>query len=149
MPGDFACTLLLSVLEENCALFAQIGDGVIVRWDGEDYKTVFWPQTGEYLNTTIFVTSDQVDTSLNYLLYPAPVHELALLTDGLQMISLDYGIRQAHQPFFAPLFSRLRAEGNSEILSPLLTDFLRSEKVNARTNDDKTLILASRITSDC
>ena len=59
-----------------------------------------------------------------------------------------------HSPFFAPLFAWLRphAEGYSRELSDSLAAFLNSEKVNARTDDDKTFILATRIknrTADC
>jgi hypothetical protein len=46
---------------------------------------------------------------------------------------------------FAPL--REAPEGYSEELSLGLSRFLDSEKVNDRTEDDKTLILASRYSS--
>src|SRR5262245_42437595 len=57
-PQHLACTLLLGVVGETAAAFAQIGDGVIVVPDGDGYRPVFWPQSGEYANSTHFVTDD-------------------------------------------------------------------------------------------
>jgi hypothetical protein len=141
---DYACTLLVAVIAWNGSIFMQIGDGAIIRLEGSEYKPVFWPETGEYVNTTFFVTSPTLEERLNYFSCLEPIDELALFTDGLQMLSLDFVKRQAHQPFFTPLFQRLRGDDTADTLNPLLSDFLKSDKVNARTDDDKTLILAVR-----
>jgi hypothetical protein len=146
--NDYACTLLLCVLSWSEATFAQIGDGAIVVHNGYHYEPVFWPDTGEYLNTTFFVTSPSMEERLNYTSRTGTLNELAVFTDGLQMLSLDYTKKQAHQPFFTPLFTRLREEEATESLLSLLSGFLESDKVNARTDDDKTLVLATRINGD-
>ena len=54
---EFSCTLLVALVDPRRAVFLQIGDGAIVygRADGR-YLPAFWPQTGEYANTTWFVT---------------------------------------------------------------------------------------------
>lgn len=63
--GDFACTILLSVIGETHSIWAQIGDGAIVlsRADA-DCRVVFWPQQGEYANVTTFLTSRNWETAL-------------------------------------------------------------------------------------
>src|SRR5262249_1378992 len=48
--GDYACTLLVSVLSWSESTFAQIGDGAIVVHNGFHYEPVFWPESGEYIN---------------------------------------------------------------------------------------------------
>jgi hypothetical protein len=53
---EFACTLLTGVVGRDRAVFSQVGDGAIVISDGDGYRTVFWPQSGEYANTTNFLT---------------------------------------------------------------------------------------------
>jgi hypothetical protein len=74
------------------------------------------------------------------------IDEVAIFTDGIQRLALDYRARSAHTPFFAPLFAWLRPRhrGYSRELSDSLAVYLNSEKINSRTDDDKTLILATR-----
>lgn len=145
---EFACTLLGAVLADDCALFLQIGDGAIVIGTGDDYRPVFWPQTGEYANETYFTTDTGATTRLEFAALAGPVAEIALLTDGLQPLALHYQTRQAHAPFFRPLFERLRASpepGCPADLQVALERFLDAPALNQRTHDDKTLILATRL----
>ncbi len=147
---EFACTLLGAVLATDRAWFLQIGDGVIVIGDGHDYQPVFWPQTGEYANETWFVTDPNAAARLEFAVLTEPVTEIAVLTDGLQPLALHYQSRQAHAPFFRPLFQRLRTAhepGCPTELMDALERFLDTPHLNQRTHDDKTLILASRLST--
>lgn len=146
--GQLATTLLVALLGENAAVFGQVGDGVIVTRDGDDYAAVFWPQSGEYINTTNFVTDADLEANVAFDSRSERVEEAALLSDGLQGLALHYASRRTHQPFFAPLFARLRNARPGEGLALALRRFLDGEAVNARTDDDKTLILATRMTAD-
>lgn len=145
---DFACTVLALIVGETCAACLQVGDGVMVLADSEEsaYSHVFWPDRGEYANTTHFVTEDDATEHLQFASVNRRVVELALLTDGLQSIALNYQQRIAHEPFFKGLFAPLRTtqEGRSDELSASLAAFLSSPRVNEKTDDDKTLVLASR-----
>ncbi len=143
---DYACTFLAAVLGETHAAFVQVGDGAIVMDGPEGYRPVFWPQTGEFANSTFFLTDPEARKQMEFALEQSPVSELALLTDGLQPLALTYATRAAHAPFFQPLFHRLReaAEGELETLQSQLIEWLQSPRLNERTNDDKTLILATR-----
>ena len=149
---DFACTILGLIVAESCATCLQVGDGVIVLADSEEhaYGHVFWPDRGEYANTTHFVTEEDAIEHLQFDSVKRRVVEAALLTDGLQNIALNYQQRTAHEPFFRGLFTPLRTaeEGCSRELSESLAAFLSSPRVNEKTDDDKTLVLASRISSD-
>jgi hypothetical protein len=144
---QLACTLLLAVVGTEAAIFAQVGDGAIVTRRGETYAPVFWPQTGEYANTTNFVTDPALADRLAFELCRERIDEVALLTDGLQMLALTYADRSAHQPFFRPMFERLRSSRPGEQLPRLLRQFLASPAINARSDDDKTLILATRVSA--
>lgn len=147
-PRDFAATLLASIVGDNCGVFVQIGDGAIVipGDEPESYCWVFWPQQGQYANETNFATDDGAAARLEFALINAQIQELALFTDGLQNLTLEYQSRQAHSPFFLPVFQWLQgAEGQElEKFSSALATFLNSSKVNDRTDDDKTLLLATR-----
>ena len=103
-----------------------------------------WPQSGEYANCTWFVTDDDAAERVQSVAAEG-VDEVALLTDGLQGLALRFDTREAHGPFFEPMFARLRAEGEGEDLREELRAFLGSAPVNQRTDDDKTLVLATRL----
>jgi hypothetical protein len=55
---EYACTFLGSVAGNDHTLFFQIGDGAIVVNTDADYRTIFWPEQGEYANTTFFVSDE-------------------------------------------------------------------------------------------
>jgi hypothetical protein len=144
---EFACTLVAALLGTTTSIFLQIGDGAIVVAEDPGYRHIFWPQNGEYANSTYFVTDDMaLDNLMFKKLETSPVDEISLFTDGIQSLALKFDTKSAHNPFFHPFFTRLRHEppGESEVLGPLLQDFLNSPAVNERTDDDKTLLLATR-----
>jgi Protein phosphatase 2C len=147
-PRQLACTLLGSLVGDGWAAFVQIGDGVIV-FDGEaGYELAFWPDNGEYANTTRFLTDDDYRKHLRIEIVTRQVSELAVLTDGLQMLALDFTQARVHDRFFAPLFRTVRDGADEEVLRASLLEFLNSKRVNNRTDDDKTLLLATRNTAD-
>ena len=144
VPRQLACTLLTAVIGEGRAIFAQVGDGSIVLHDGERYVSVFWPQAGEYVNVTNFLTQPEFEQAFEFVSRSEAVHEVALFTDGLQRLTLNFAERSVHQAFFAPMFESLRnAENADELVAPL-RGFLDSAAINERTDDDKTLVLATR-----
>lgn len=146
-PRDFACTLLAAVVGPDCAVFFQIGDGAIVVGEGEeDYRWIFWPASGEYENVTFFASEPGASDHLRFELAERRFDEVALLSDGLQRLALHYQTRTAHAGFFKPMLEALRAASDDAVgaLSGQLEAYLSSPAVNERTDDDKTLVLASR-----
>lgn len=146
---DYAATLLVAIAGTDGAIFAQIGDGAIVVDDGErGWRPVHWPDHGEYANTTSFLTQDAALDALRVEVTERPVRRLAMFTDGLERLVLDFRSRSAHAPFFdritEPLASSPRG-GEVVALSDDLEAFLYFEKVNARTDDDKTFLCAAFI----
>jgi hypothetical protein len=143
-PREVACTALLAVIGPASAAFAQHGDGAIVIRQGEDYRTVFWPEPAEYANATDFLTDDSFPSFMRFEAVTALIAEVAALTDGLQRVALDFAVRAAYPAFFRPLFNELRAATDTELLAEPFRRFLDSDRVNQRTDDDKTLVLAVR-----
>lgn len=142
-PHELACTLLAAVVGEESALFAQVGDGAMVVRGEQGYAPVFWPQQGEYANSTFFITEPDFEQVIQ-LQGRGRVDEVALFTDGLQWLALHQASREAHGPFFEPLFAALRSAPDPAELAAPLRAFLDSPEVNQRTDDDKTLVLAVR-----
>lgn len=143
---DFACTLVVAIVEDDAAAFFQIGDGAIVVRGGGSLEVIFWPDGGEYANMTYFITDDDWVKHLHFAVRDAQFDDVALMTDGLQRLALRFESRSAHEPFFVPMFRALAAAppGFASALEPPLIAFLGSDAVNARTDDDKTLVLATR-----
>lgn len=146
---DYACTLLASIVGMDQAVFFQIGDGSIVVADSEEqsYGHVFWPERGEYENATFFATDVEFANNLQFENVPRNVVEVAMFSDGLQRLALDFAKSMPHEPFFRGLFPTVRrmpAETTDQ-LTQSLSNFLGSSRVNERTDDDKTLVLATRL----
>lgn len=145
---DYACTLLAAIAGEDAAAFLQIGDGAIVTSrEEEDWTYVFWPQHGEFANTTNFVVSDGVVDLFEFTAMPERVEELAMFSDGIENLVLHQATRSVHEPFFRSMIApvrKLELPGVDSKLSADLDGYLRSPKVCDRTDDDKSLILASR-----
>jgi hypothetical protein len=135
---------MFTIVNHRAAVFGQVGDGAFVIREGEDYRTIFWPEPGEYANSTDFLTDDRVADFLRFERIPGSICQVAALTDGLQRLSLNFSTKKPYPGFFGPAFDTLRATSNPESLLAPLRDFLESPRVNARTDDDKTLVLALR-----
>jgi hypothetical protein len=144
---DFACTLLFAAVGEDAATFAQIGDGaIVVAPEGGTFEWVFWPQQGEYANQTYFATEERAASKLCFEQRLMRIDELALFSDGLQNLVLDVRQRRAHAGFFEPMLRTVRGAppGRSLELSRALERYLGSRAIEGRTDDDKSLILATR-----
>jgi hypothetical protein len=146
---EFASTLLGAVVGLDEATFFQIGDGAIVvaaEDEADGYSWIFWPERGEYEGMTAFVTDPEVESHLQWERCARPCDQVALLSDGLQRLALDFATHTAHAPFFRSKMQAIEAAPNlpPEELSRQLERFLASPEVNARTDDDKTLVLATR-----
>lgn len=145
-PKQFACTLVSCIASPTGTLVAHIGDGAcVVQIDGE-WRAASWPESGEYASTTFFVT-DSPAPRLRLTRLPV-IDAVALFTDGIERLVLDFGKKTAHAPWFdrfiKPVISA-GLHGRNPGLSKALHSYLESPSVVAHSDDDKTLILAARV----
>lgn len=143
-PRDYACTLSVALADEDHAVFFQIGDGAIVARRSGAYGVVFWPQSGEYANSTNFLTQPDFERQLAFDSVSGRFDELALFTDGLERLALSFQNQTPHAPFFDPLFEAVRQSQDLPALNEQLRTFLTSTTVQNRSDDDKTVILAAQ-----
>ena len=146
---DYSTTMLGAILGNESATFIQIGDGAIViddPQDSEEFCWVFWPEESEYANVTYFATALDAGEHLQVAVLDRVPTEVALFTDGLQRLALHIASKAAHSPFFRAMFKPIRQSeyGFSEGDKLTVTQFLESPSVLERTNDDKSLVLATR-----
>jgi hypothetical protein len=146
---DYSCTLLAAVLGADHAAFIQVGDGAIVVSHGDEdgWSYVFWPQHGEFANTTNFIQSADIDKIIAFDLAPRRIDELAIFSDGLENLVLHKVSRSVQQSFFYSMIQPVRKAdsiGLDQELSKGLRRYLASPAICERTDDDKTLVLATR-----
>ena len=107
----FHATALLAILGANRSVFVQVGDGGWVVEDAGGFHAATWPQTGEYANVTIFVTSSNALDQAQFRVVEGPARAVAGFTDGVQGLCLDLAARCPHSPFFSRVFTSLRLPG--------------------------------------
>jgi hypothetical protein len=139
--SDYSATLLLALLDEDLGYFLQLGDGAWVVQTPSGIESATWPDFGEYVNETTFLTSADFAEHLRPALIEAPIY-VAGFTDGLQPLLLDFKQNAPHRPMIAKLFSALASRPTEDSLSPSIVAFLTSRLVNDQVDDDKTLVLA-------
>jgi len=144
---SFAATLVGCVVQEDHAAIVHVGDGACaLRLTGEqEWRVPSWPAQGEYASTTYFVTDDpEPRTTVAHV--DGEVAEIALFSDGLERLALDFTAVTAFAPFFESMFPALRKAppGRNRPLSTDLRAFLNGPAVIGRTDDDKTLVMARR-----
>ena len=145
---DLACTLNVAAILPGYQWYLQVGDGAtVVQAGDEPLRVVFWPDNGEYANQTYFLT-DVPDDHIHVRSGNEDVTRVALMTDGLQSLALSLQQRAAHAPFFSPMFGTVETlvpgdDAGRTMMKASLRTYLDSPAVNARTSDDKTLVLAS------
>jgi len=144
---DYASTLVGAVIGARCAVFYQIGDGGIVfsaSGARDSYRFAIAPVESEYVNVTDFVTDETAGERLRFELVEEAVEDLILFSDGIYAVAVDYVNNKPHEPFLMPMIAPLRNGAATGGLNEKLENFLASPKINEKTDDDKTIILASR-----
>ena len=143
--SSFATTLACAVVSGEWLAVGQIGDGAAVAEDEDG--TLFLtarPQRGEYANEAYFLTMPDGLNSLVVYTAPRFIRSLTLTTDGLLRLAFKLPEYEPSAQFFQPLLAFTAAMDDPEQAKSELVAFLNSARVCARTDDDKTLILATR-----
>jgi hypothetical protein len=141
---DLATTLILAIVTQTGAAAIQIGDGAVVLNPHESpVFALTRPAHDEYVNQTCFLTDPEALTAPQTATWRGQVRDLALFSDGLELLALRMPHGEPHAPFFAPLFRFVRAAADSAAANEELRGFLRSPRIASRTDDDLTLLLAA------
>lgn len=148
-PRLFATTLTCAVVLDGHLAAGQVGDGSVVAAAEIDQPVVVTQiQRGEYANETNFLSQDDALDHLEIQVIEQPVMALAVMTDGLMRLALKMPSHEPHLPFFQPLFAFARSANEPIQAAEQLSAFLASDRVCARTDDDKSLVLAVRTAED-
>lgn len=143
----FATTLICVVAAGDGLVLGQVGDGVLVaRTPAGDLHTLTQPQRGQYANETLFLTMPGALQQAYFQIIELELAGLALMSDGLSRLALQLPGYTPHAPFFLPLWTFTSQAESGELANRELAAFLASERVCARTDDDKSLVIAVNTT---
>jgi len=143
---DFAATLICVLTDGFETLIIHIGDGCAVLKDEirNQWIAPSWPEQGEFASTTFFIT-DEIDLHLRITRVTEPISSIAIFSDGLERLALDFASQIPFDGFLDAMVKPLMKSslpGKNSILSDMLKNYLNSELINSRTDDDKSLIIA-------
>lgn len=139
---DLACTLLVFIATPQWLAAMQIGDGfIVVRPQDQAYRLIFQPHKGEYANQTTFVTSASALVDMQIQVLAEPQSFICAATDGLEKVAIRLSDWTAFPPFFQPLEEYMQETVDPNQEDDYLVAFLESDRLNQRTDDDKTVLL--------
>lgn len=132
---DLACTLLCAAVTQEDFLLLHIGDGVLGYCRAGQLKTASKPVNGEYLNTTVFVTSPEALSDMR--LYKGKVQDFTafvLMSDGPEACLYDRR-------------SGTLAQGLLRICD--LTQLIAARHVQKLLQESLETVVRSRTADDC
>lgn len=141
---EMSTTLIACVASHDGVAVAQVGDGAVIVADEAGMRAITAPVSGEFANETVFLTTPGAVAGAQRAAWKGTARHLAVFSDGLQGLALQFPARTPHAPFFAPLFAFAAEGGDARDAEAQLAAFLSGSKVTARSDDDITLVLASR-----
>lgn len=146
---ELATTLILVIATPELIIGGQVGDGACVIGDRHgQIISLTVPDNGEHINETTFLIEENALDHTKIKIWHGQATNLAIFSDGLQMLALKMPMATPHEPFFQPLFKFIQQVTNIEDANQQLAGFLRSPKVTERADDDLTLLLASLINQE-
>ncbi|MCT7979599.1 PP2C family serine/threonine-protein phosphatase [Laspinema olomoucense] len=142
---DLACTLLVVIATPQWIAAMQIGDGfIVIRAEESDtYQLLFQPEEKEYPNVSTFVTSNDVYNKMRFRIISGQQKFISVSTDGLERLAIDMkdlSNCMASNNFFKPFEEGITTRSQQEETESL-QHWLNSPEVNAKTDDDKTLLV--------
>ena len=142
---DYACTLLLVILTPTQWAIQHIGDGAVVGIASDkSVRTLSTPDNGEFINSTYPLTSADYATHMRFTTGNETLYGVAVVSDGVQPMCINYKTGAAYPGFFAPLVNWLAGLNDLTRANEILETMLDSAQFRQKSDDDMTLVLAVR-----
>ena len=141
---DLNATLLVFVSLQDRQFYGQVGDCSAIGKHKDIYRVLVEQQRGEYANATFSVCDlNSIEHGIYQKVdgfYPM----VALMTDGIEGISISSKDKTVSHLFYDPFFQAFQHEKfHQKDVEAALERFLSSERINKKTDDDKTLLFIS------
>lgn len=142
---DYACTLLLAVITPHTWAVQHIGDGAVIGIEADGtVRTLSTPDNGEYINSTYPLTNNDYATQMRFSSNTERLFGIAVVSDGVQPMCINYKTGAAYAGFFTPLVTWLRGLRMLNQADDILASMLDSAQFRQKSDDDMTLVLAVR-----
>jgi hypothetical protein len=141
---DLACTMIAVVLKPDEIAVAHVGDGGVVAQTERGLQLVSGPGSSEYANEVVPLTSDGWEQSLEVVHFVSSIGAVAVFTDGCQRAVFRKS-REGSVPFegfLNPIFDYISQLPDCPEAEQEISALLRSRKLCANSEDDKTLVVA-------
>lgn len=145
--ASLSCTLLALWATEGSHGALQVGDGfTVVRESGrDDYRLLLEPAKGEYVNQTVFVTSDRALDSLEVAASATPIDFGCVSSDGLEEVAIHMDDWTPGQRFFRYWEDFLdESDGLAEAEDGILQFLEGNEELDRRSIDDRSVVFLRR-----
>ncbi|MBP0014335.1 MAG: protein phosphatase 2C domain-containing protein [Roseofilum sp. SBFL] len=148
LVDDLACTLLAFIATPTWLAAMQVGDGSIVvrpyspSNTDEEYELLFRPDKSGYVNELTPVTESRAIEEMQTDVRSNLCEFICVATDGVENIALLK--RENWKPFpgfFSPLEQCMFSEKSLTQKQEEIRATLNTDKLNQKTDDDKTLLL--------
>ncbi|WP_174733509.1 PP2C family serine/threonine-protein phosphatase [Mesobacillus harenae] len=143
---QYASTLLFIAIKGDQYVAGHIGDGLIGKEQDGELKVFSFPENGQFVNTTFFVTSE--DAWKHFRLYKGLVGTAAgfvLMSDGTAE-SLFNKKEERLAPAITRMFEWLRDHPSQKISAVLANNL--DAVIKEQTHDDCSIAIASLVTLD-
>jgi hypothetical protein len=141
-----AATLIAFVAAPDWLAALQLGDGFVVcravgREGSDAYELMFAPDRGEYANETSFLSFAEPAAHARTALREGRHGFICAASDGIERVAIDRRGPRAHGPFFRPFDAYLAEAADAAEVERALAAFLASDRLDAATEDDRTVVL--------
>lgn len=146
---DYATTVLVFIGIGDKWYTSHIGDGAIVIYNDERFEVVSQPYNSEYVNETVFLTSDNYMRFLD-LKSGNGFQKVFIFTDGIQrgVLEPENGILKPFLPFFEDISKFSDSVISEEQGSNEIEKLLLSDQFSEISDDDKTLVVVVKRDKD-
>lgn len=132
---DLASTLLVAAVKDGKYIILHIGDGVIGYVKNEELKIASHPENGEFVNTTVFVTSKDALSTMKMMKGQLNgITGFALMSDGTEA-----SLYNKREKSLAPALKKIM-----ELSQVIKSDCLQSEMERSFEN-----VIKNSTTDDC
>lgn len=139
--ADFACTFIALLANSDHISVFQVGDGFAVARFENEYELLLFPQKGEHINETCFITQENAEKIIQKRTIEKRPLFISLSTDGLENVALFYQNWKPYRGFFSPLDQYINKTNSQNEAAQEIESFLNSPLLRQKSDDDKTLFL--------
>jgi hypothetical protein len=141
----YACTLVVVVVMADSWHTLHIGDGAVVGVDEDgSVRTLSAPERGEFVNSVTPLTSTRYQRAYRYAEGHERLFGVAVFSDGIQNLCINYKTGAAFDGFFQPILSWFRGLPRDYDRTTAIAKLLDSAQIRQKSDDDLTLAIALR-----